>query len=331
MISKEIIRMYQYLCSFLGDSKGELDESYQLQFPCPRCADRKGEGEREKYNLEVNLRKGVFQCWSCCQVDNEMHGSIFKLIELYGNKDIEKAYKTALNELRESSMYKMTFGDDDFNYGQGKKSSDVELPTNYIPITSGNPNCYKAMEYLFSRGIDMNIINEYQIGLTEYRRDQWQVSNRIIIPSLNRYGELNYWTGRDFTGKAKQKYYNPKVERKDIIFNEDKIQWDADVTLVEGPFDHIVVPNSIPLLGKSLGHDYRIYQEVANRCNARVNIFLDGDAEDSATSVYRLLDNGRLAGKVRMITPREAKDPSEIFQEYGRYGIMYYLARGRKL
>ena len=76
-------------------------------------------------------------------------------------------------------------------------------------------------------------------------------------------GKLNYWTGRDFLGYDKrQKYFTPQVERKDIIFNEEKIQWDADVTLVEGPFDHIVVPNSIPLLGKVLKTDFKIYQEI---------------------------------------------------------------------
>ena len=91
-----------------------------------------------------------------------------------------------------------------------------------------------------------------KIGYTTYDTTQKQVSSRIIIPSFNEYGELNYWTGRFTKLKHRQKYYNPIIERKDIIFNEEHIQWDADITLVEGPFDHIVVPNSIPLLGKAL-------------------------------------------------------------------------------
>ena len=100
----------------------------------------------------------------------------------------------------------------------------------------------------------------------------------IIIPSYNALGELNYWVGRDYLPPMRNehskvlngvsqiiphtysrlKYDNPKVEKKNIIFNEEKIQWDADITLVEGPFDHIVVPNSVPLLGKALNKEYKL-------------------------------------------------------------------------
>ena len=46
----------------------------------------------------------------------------------------------------------------------------------------------------------------------------------LIIPSFNKFGELNYWTGRDFTNLPKdKKYYNPIVERKRLIFNEEQV------------------------------------------------------------------------------------------------------------
>lgn len=331
MIPQQIKRMHQYLCSFLGNSKNPLDESYQCQFPCPRCVENKGERERAKYNLDVNLRLGVFQCWSCNQTSSDMHGSIFKLIRIYGSKDIAKAYKEALVELRESNLYRIQFDDGDFNYG-AKGVSDIELPKNYKRITKGDGSVYRAVKYLADRGVGWDIISDYNLGVTTYDKDMWQVSNRIIIPSYDAYGDLNYWTGRDITGNGKrQKYYNPKAERMELIFNEDKVQWDADVTLVEGPFDHIVVPNSIPLLGKSLSPEYKIYREVMSKCEARVNIFLDGDAFDNVVKIYELLNTGRMRDRVRVIRPDQSLDPSEIYKLYGRDGISYFLGHTTKI
>ena len=83
MIIPESHKIKFLLDSFLGESKNELDETYQLQYPCPKCVSSKGSGEIRKYNLEVNLRKGVYNSWCCSQYDDEMHGSIIKLIKLF--------------------------------------------------------------------------------------------------------------------------------------------------------------------------------------------------------------------------------------------------------
>jgi hypothetical protein len=126
--------------------------------------------------------------------------------------------------------------------------------------------------------------------------------------------------------EKRQKYYNPVVERKDLIFNEDMVDWDADITLVEGPFDHIVVPNSIPLLGKVLKRDFKLYETLVTKANAHVNIFLDADAMDDIKKVYSLLNHDRLYGKIRFIPSQGDMDPSKIFELYGRKGIATYLS-----
>ena len=88
MIIAETYKLKSLLDSFLGESKNELDESYQIQYPCPKCVAHKGVGEVSKFNLEVNLRKGVYNAWCCSQYDDEMHGSITKLIKMFGNDSI---------------------------------------------------------------------------------------------------------------------------------------------------------------------------------------------------------------------------------------------------
>lgn len=333
MKNEFINKLVKLLIEFLGEPKNEIDSSYQLQFPCPRCIENKGEKEKNKFNLEVNIQKGLFQCWSCCSSDENMHGSIYKLIKMYGNDNILKEYKDTIYTFRESDLYKLKFNKEDFKIEKEEiNDNELTLPSNYHKIKANTKNNLYALNYLFKRNIKWDIIEEFNIGITDYEENNKQLSNRIIIPSYNQYGELNYWTGRDYTNlDYRQKYFNPKIERKDIIFNEEKISWDSDITLVEGPFDHIVVPNSIPLLGKKISQDYKIYTALNSKCNANINIFLDGDAFETVKEIYSLLNHGRLYNKIRYIPVSKDLDPSEIYQKYGKKGIIEHLKKASKL
>ena len=331
MIQTEIYRLKSLLEMFLGKSKNELDESYQLQFPCPRCIENKGIGEAKKYNLEINLKKGLFNCWSCGEVDDSMHGSIHKLIKTYGNDDILKEYKEIVSALQQSELYKFKFKNNEFSIGvQNSDGTKIKLPSTYQRFNE-NYNEY-AFNYLAKRGITNDIISKYEIGYTSYESDNKLLSNRIIIPSFDSENELNYWTGRIFLDtKTKFKYFNPQIDRKDIIFNEKHIQWDADITLVEGPFDHIVVPNSIPMLGKKINYNFKLYHALKNNAKANVNIFLDGDALENAKELYKLLNHDNLYGKIRIIEVNHDLDPSVIFEKYGKNGISKCLASSYKI
>lgn len=333
MIPSEIYKLKSILDSFLGDSKKELDDSFQLQYSCPRCREENGDKENRKFNLEVNLSKQLFNCWKCSSIHDEMHGSILKLIKLYGSESILKEYKETIYQLRQSKLYQVSFDKNDFNIDTTVfERETVKLPSNFKKFNRGAYNPQKSLDYLFNRGITWDIIEEYNMGYTTYDENNKQVSSRIVIPSFNKFGELNYWTGRDYLNYDKrQKYFNPQVERKDIIFNEEKIQWDADITLVEGPFDHIVVPNSIPLLGKSLKTDFTLYQELATRANSCINIFLDSDAKEDVKKIYKLLNHGKLYNKIRYIPVSNDLDPSKIFELYGYKGIVNHLRCAEKI
>lgn len=336
MITPEIKKMYDILVAFLGDSKGDLDGTLQLQFSCPRCQEREGSQEENKYHLEVNLAKGFYNCWKCSSIDDSMHGSVYKLIRKYGNSSLLKDYKEAVYAFRESSLYKIKFDKTDFQLDyEDLIDEGLDFPKGYTPFKKGVHENTLAFKYLQSRGIDWPIIEDYHMGFTTYQQDKKSLSNRIILPSFDAYGDMNYWTGRDFTGnKKRQRYFNPYVERKDIIFNEEKVEWNADITLVEGPFDSIVVPNSIPLLGKNLTEEYKLYQSLYWKANANINIMLDGDAIETSKKLYKLLDNGRLKGKIRFVyipVDENDLDPSKIFQLWGRKGIISFLRTAKKL
>jgi len=333
----ELEKLYNILTVFLGESKsGYSDEQMQYQFPCPHCIEKYGYQEARKYNLEVSFTKGgVYQCWKCSsEGDDLMHGSIKKLIRLFGNEKLLDEYVSIIHSIRDSELYKLHFSDFDRTIIE---KEELKFPSTFKMFKKDEKNHYGALKYLQDRGIGWNIIEKFKIGYTLREKDDKmkKYSYRIIIPSYNSIGELNYWVGRDYLPKnpkfERTKYSNPKAEKKEIIFNEDRIQWDADITLVEGAFDHIVVPNSIPLLGKALDKDYKLYWDIVSRCNGNVNIMLDADAYQSVKEIYKLLNHGRLYNKIRYIPIEEGEDPSSLYQKGGYKKIAEHLANAQQI
>lgn len=338
-MKQELEKLYNILTVFLGEAKNGFDEnSFQYQFPCPKCVERDGWMEARKFNLEVNLQKQLFRCWKCDSIDEHMSGTIVKLIRMYGNEKLLQEYKDIIRTIRDSELYKLNFSSNDFNIDTSIiEKEDLKFPPSFKPFKEGKYYNKGAMRYLNERGIGWDIINRYGIGFTEKENeDKWRKSSyRIIIPSYNEYDELNYWVGRDYLPKkegfTRVKYDNPDTKKKEIIFNENKVQWDADITLVEGPFDHIVVPNSIPLLGKSLNKEYKLYWDLITKANSNVNIFLDGDAFSTVKEIYKFLNHGNLYGKVRYIPVEGDEDPSSLYQKGGYKEIARHLSNAQQI
>ena len=263
-----------------------------------------------KGNLEVNYHKDVYKCW-VCKDTNDMHGSISNLIKRYGNDKNLKEYKLFKPEATDSSNY--------------KKNTNITLPEGFKLLKNCSSRDFKyntAISYLRSRGITDDIIDKFNIGYTT----KGKFFNRIIIPSYDINGNLNYFIARWFdTQKNKLKYLNPDVEKQTIIFNENKINWDSTIYLVEGATDHLVVPNSIPLLGKFISDVLMV--ELYEKANTKIVILLDGDALEDAKILYNRLNFGRLKGKIRICHPPLNYDASSINQYRGKKGIVALLKK----
>lgn len=333
---EEVKKLKNILDLILGEPKQDLDSSTQLEYACPRCIEKYGNGEIRKKNLSLSISKHRYNCWRCSsEGESDMKGSLTKLIRMYGNERLLSEYKGIVRSIRESEMYKLHYSDSDFNIEAPIIEKDeLKLPPSFKKFKQGEHYRKSAMEYLVKRGIGWEIIEKYGIGYTEGEEDlsNKKYSYRIIIPSYDSYGELNYWVGRDYIPNSTRiKYANPKVEKKKIIFNEEKLQWDADINIVEGPFDHIVTPNSVPLLGKSLTNDCKFYWDIVNKCNANVNIVLDSDAKHTAYELYKLLNHGRLYGKIRYVPIGGDDDPSSLYQQGGYKKIAEHLGNAQRL
>ena len=139
----------------------------------------------------------------------------------------------------------------------------------------------KALDYLRSRGLTKEDILNWKIGYATGGK----YGGRIIIPSFNWDGNPNYFIARSFVGHNRR-YQNPPVGR-DIVFNELFIDWDEEVTLVEGVFDAIVAgANTIPILGSTLRENSRLFQQIVMN-DTPVYIALDKDAETKRNWIIR--------------------------------------------
>lgn len=327
--------LVKILESFLGDSEGYGD---QIQFNCPACAEDEEVDSDGKHNLEICLTRGVFRCWKC-EHTNDMSGKLYKLIKKYGSVEILERYKEEIKNIRSSKEYELNFENDELKFEDDIELS-VKLPDKCFNFTfDGNKKEEKALIYLKSRGFTETIIKRYDLMYTNWECPYWNFKNRIIIPSYDKFKELNYYTGRDYVGKSSRKYYNMEnSNRKNLIFNERFINWDGDVVLVEGPIDHLVVPNSIPLLGKVINKDFYLFNELLKSSTQNVIIFLDDDAEYDAKVICNRLSYYGLCGRLKVVPTRklleilksdgeniEKLDPGELYKRKGHRGISWAI------
>ena len=302
--------------SFLGETRKHNEDTGQVAFDCPACSEELGMPEGDgKGNLEINYNKGVFKCWSC-QETNHMHGPVTRLLKRYGTPKI----------LRDYLLIKP---DADSIIAKEHIDVVVTLPDGYKKLSECTSKDFKAnlaLNYLYKRGITDKIIKEFDIGYTI----KGTYFNRIIIPSYDADGKLNYFIARWFSSEYnKLKYLNPTAEKQEIVFNEKKVNWDATIYLVEGATDHIVMPNSIPLLGKIVSP--MLLDLLYDKSCGNIVIVLDDDAYDDAVRIYNELNFGNLRDRIRIVIPPKGYDPSKIFETLGSVGIVELLRTARKL
>lgn len=293
-----------------GEPKQHHESKSEITFDCPVCSDLKNMPEGDgKGNLAINYETGIYRCWACMDTHNT-RGRVHRLVKRYGNHEDLKAFELA----------------NPYDYRVKKQEEVVHehviaLPAEFKPLSEYNNTFeyYQALNYLKGRGIGMGIIKRFNIGYA----DSGKYSQRIIIPSYNLEGEINYFVCRSYLKYTKLKYLNPEADKKIITINEDKINWDSTVYLVEGMFDHIVVPNSIPMLGKQLNPC--TLELILEKASGNVVVLLDPDAWASAQNIYRTLKTFlgiRLTNRVKLIKLDEKYgDISDVYQKYGARGV----------
>lgn len=285
--------LVELLEEVLGQHHNHYESKAQISFDCPVCAAEKGlESGDGKGNLEINYSRHVFKCWACGETLGT-HGPLGKLFDLFGTKKQKKLY-----DLVKPEELKL----------EDKKKIWLKLPEGFTKFSESNPAFIphkEAYNYLKSRGISDEIIQKFNIGYTV----QGPFSYRIIVPSYNLEGQLNYFVGRSWVPK-KMKYKNPEVAKDEIIFNEKNIDWNKEIFLVEGVFDSFFLDNSLVMLGKKLSK--LAFSTIYDKAQSNIIICVDGDAWDDGLKIYHELNGGRLYNKIKIVKLPKDKDVCDL-------------------
>lgn len=211
---------------------------------CPKCRDP------QKKKLAIRLDDDRVNCWVCGQ-----RGRLVGVIKQFKSTHVLREYVTKF-----AGKNIRLFMDD-----APSDKPPLELPERFRLLAprlqTGELTVAWAVSYLKRRGLTERDFWYFKFGVSIDKK----MEKRVIMPSFDADGELNYYTGRTTDPRMWRKYMNCDEDKKAIIFNEINIDWGKELTLVEGPFDLVRCnENATCLLGSSLPENSllfgRIYQ-----------------------------------------------------------------------
>ena len=247
--------------------------------------------QHHKPKLQVNIQTGKWHCWVSNQGGHNLY-QLFKKVGA-GYNDFKELNKL----LGDVSFYKK---DNDTT------TDDVRLPQEYKSLSDPfDTSLIKehAIRFLRKRGITKEDIIRYNLGYCS----EGKYNNRIIIPSYDSRGQLNYFVGRDFYS-SNFKYMNPPNVAKDVIGFDLYVNWSLPIILVEGVFDAMSVKsNSIPLFGKTILP--KLYKKIVEKKVKDIFIILDSDAFDDAIRMTeKFVNEGINVNFVKL----DGQDPNDL-------------------
>ena len=264
--------------------RGKINSNDNIAFHCPFC-------HHNKKKMEVNIVTQYWHCWVCNAAGR-------KLAVLFRKLNVQREKIAKLVDLL-----------DDVEWKPSKTTTDtpvLQLPEGYRPLwklQEMSPEYRNAVHYLKGRNITIHDILKYRIGYC--RKGPYK--GKIIIPSYDANGSLNYFVARAYYTEDKFKHKNPPAS-KDIVGFELHINWKMPIILVEGAFDAIAIKrNCIPLFGKTISNTLK--KRIVEKGVKDIYICLDLDARKQALETAEYFMSNGLNVYFVDIT---GKDPSDL-------------------
>ncbi len=242
--------------------RGRLSRNTKnIDVRCPICAP----SDKEKKKLSIRTDDHRSHCWTCDWCSHTLapllkkHGELSKLAEyraLFFHSNVPVEQET-----------------------QHVKS--VTLPKDFTLLTlAGNdPDAMATRAYVSRRGLTSRDMWRFKMGMS----NDFQLKRRVVVPSFDSMGAVNYYVARAIDSYKRPKYSNPDVDKLPIIFNELDIDWTTRLVVCEGVFDMFKCgENVVPLLGSDLNEMSALFNSIIVN-STPVAVALDGDMWSTKT------------------------------------------------
>jgi len=340
----EAIRQAANIVDIISDYIPLTKKGNNYVAPCPFHKS----GQERTPSFTVSKDKQIFNCFAC-----NKGGNVFSFIMDYEGVGFLDAVKTVADKVGI-----------DFKYNNKNTKSEtykkefetMELACKFYLNNLNTKNGVEAKKYLLDRGIDDNIIKEFEIGLSTQNRTSLYdfltkqgvelqtidniglinkngvdiydtFLNRIMIPIKNINGQVVGFTGRIYHGEDQAKYVNSKetviFKKSEIIFNFDKAKnyakQEKQIIVVEGNMDAIkMFASGIKNVVALQGTSLtKFHLDVFKRLNMPVIVMLDNDA----AGLNATLKNGELLHnygiETKVVRLTGYKDPDEYIRGNG--------------
>ena len=280
---------------------------------CPICASTNS----DKKKLVIRVDDDVNHCWVC---GFKAH-TLAPLIRKFGTQAQLLRYRDEF--MPESSKNSSLFVNDDDDCLNEK--IPLTLPSDFQLLTLASmidPDVAAAWSYIRARGITKNDAWYFKLGISNDRR--WR--RRIIVPSFDCDGKLNYYVARNIDEfDRRPKYDNPDENKLPIIFNELNVDWSKRLVICEGTFDMMKCgENVVPLLGSDLNEESKLFSQIISN-NTPIALALDGDMWRTKTpKIIKKLQEYDV--DVVLVDVREHGDPGKMSKQQFRDALSLAIA-----
>lgn len=235
---------------------------------CPICAPK----DPSKKKLAIRVDDDRNHCWTC---GYRAH-TLAPLLRKYAGMEKLAEYREKFMPESEQERRRRCLVID------VEEPKKVELPKDFRLITMSSqtdPDARAAFRYVIDRGLTERDMWYFKLGISDEQR--W--ARRVIVPSFDASGQLNYFVARAIDKKRNPKYDNPDFDKLPIIFNEINVDWTQRLTICEGSFDMFKCgENTVPLLGSDLNEESALFNAILIH-NTPVALALDGDMWETKT------------------------------------------------
>ena len=232
---------------------------------CPKCGDV---SRPDKIKMSVRLDKDVWHCWVC-----DLKGrSVARLIRMV-NPGLAAGYQNEFGSVKLDDHV--------------EQFVKCELPKDFKLVMSNlhDPDAKRIRRYSHARGLSDSDLWRFRVGYSVALR------RRMILPSFDENGNLNYWTARRVDDNPDFRYINAKVPKTQFVVGELDLDWSQEeIVLVEGPFDLIKCSllNATCLLGSTLNEDSTLFKKLI-AYPEKIVLALDADARTKQDKIAQLL------------------------------------------